>query len=255
VTQDEINRQVYNRADVVRLYATVQIDPPEAVALVRYREDVQGRRVLDMGCGAGRLAAYLAPLTDHYVGLDLSEHMVAYCRQHFDKQTFVQGDMCRLPFEAGAFEAVFAVCNLIDAVSAEDRLVVLAEVRRVLVPGGLLLFSSHNRHWVGAGAPPRLERRRNPLTQLHCLWEYWQGVANHRRLRPSQRLETDHALLTDVGHNYACLHYYITRDAQARQLAAAGFRLLECLDERGRTLHAGDDDSAWSSIHYVARSL
>ena len=38
--------------------------------------------------------------------------------------------------------------------------------------------------------------------------------------------ETDYAVLNDCGHNYSVLHYYITREAQARQLAAAGFDLI-----------------------------
>jgi hypothetical protein len=152
----------------------------------------------------------------------------------------------------GSFEAVFAVFNLFDAVSHADRLRTLAEVLRVLVPGGLLVFSSHNRNSADLATGPRLRFSRNPVTQLRCLIEYFQARANSRRIKPHQRLETDYALLNDSAHNYSVLHYYISKDVQARQLAGAGYRLLECLDEAGCTL-GPNEECACSSILYVAR--
>jgi ubiquinone/menaquinone biosynthesis C-methylase UbiE len=224
------------------------------VALVRYREDIQGRRVLDLGCGAGRLATYLRPLTDHYAGLDVSEHMLAHARGQHPGFTFVQGDMRQLPFEARSFDAVLAVFNLFDAVSHEDRLKVLAEVRHVLTPGGLLFFSAHNRNWAGTNLGPRLHFSRNPISQVRLLRQYLRSVANHRSIKKLQQSCGEYALLNDEAHDFAVLHYYIDREAQARQLAAAGFQPIECLDELGRTLSPKDDDRPNSSIHYVARS-
>ena len=55
-----------------------------------------------------------------------------------------------------SLETVLAVSNLIDAVCHEDRLRVLAEIRRVLTNHGLLVFSSHNRRYVQAGSGPKL---------------------------------------------------------------------------------------------------
>jgi SAM-dependent methyltransferase len=62
--------RLYRRADLVRVYSLLTLHPPEATILVRYREDVVGRRVLDRGCGAGRLATYLRPLAGHSIGVD-----------------------------------------------------------------------------------------------------------------------------------------------------------------------------------------
>jgi SAM-dependent methyltransferase len=252
--QDRINGDLYDRRDLVQEYLATNLYPPEAMALVRYREDIVQRRLLDLGCGAGRLAAYLRPLTDHYVGLDISAHMVSHCQRQYPELRFLQGDMRDLTrFGAASFDAVFAIFNLFDAVSHEDRLRIFAEVRRVLTPGGLLVFSSHNRNYAHAADPPRLQFRRSPLTLLRGVAEYLQARANHRRIKPQQRSETEYAILNDSGHTYAVLHYYISRVAQIRQLDAVGFRVLECLDEFGRTLQPGDKDSAYSSIHYLAR--
>jgi SAM-dependent methyltransferase len=223
-------------------------------ALVRYKADIHNRRVLDLGCGAGRLAMFLRPLTDHYVGVDVSPHMIAYCRRTFPEMRFEQADMRSLPFiPDGAFDAVLAVFNLFDAVSHEDRLRTLAEIRRVLAPDGLLAFSAHNRRFAGASHGPKLELRRNPLSQVRCFVDYLRAHANRRRIKPHERFEADYALLNDAGHNFSVLHYYICREIQEKQLAASGFRLLECLDEFGRTLRPEADDSSYASIFYLAR--
>jgi SAM-dependent methyltransferase len=254
--QDDINGSLYSRADLVGLYATPTLYPPEATALVRFREDIVGRRVLDLGCGAGRLATYLRPLTGQYVGLDISPHMLEHCRRNFPGLQFLECDMRQLtPLPDESIDTAFAICNLFDAVSDSDRLRILAEVRRVLVPEGLLVFSAHNRNSADLARGPRLAFSRNPFTQLRYIVDFFQARANHRRIKPHERLEPDYALLNDSGHNYAVLHYYISKESQAKQLAGAGFRLLECLDESGCTLGPGEDDRACSSIHYVARRL
>jgi hypothetical protein len=115
------------------------------------------------------------------------------------------------------------------------------------------VFSSHNRTYAHAATAPHLELSRNPISQLRCTVEYFRNTANHRRVRAFQRFEHDYALLNDSGYHYEALHYYISRGAQAQQLAHAGFELIECLDELGRTLRPEDDDTRYSSLHYIAR--
>ena len=44
-----------------------------------------------------------------------------------------------------SLEAVVGTCNVIDVLDDADRRALLVELRRILVPGGLLVFSSHNR--------------------------------------------------------------------------------------------------------------
>lgn len=252
--QDRISGRLYGRPDLVPVYAVTHLVPAEAITLIVHREDINARRVLDLGCGAGRLAAYLRPLTALYTGVDISPHMVEYCRRTFQDLQFIQGDMRSLPqLQDGSFDAVFAVFNLLDAVSHEDRLRTLAEIHRLLAPKGLFMFSAHNRGYLLAKEGPRMRWSRNPITQLRLLADYVKAVANRRRIGRLQRNEADYSLLNDAGHNYAVLHYYIDREAQTRQLTDAGFVLLECLNERGETLASGSDDSSSASIHYVAR--
>jgi SAM-dependent methyltransferase len=252
--QDEVNLRLYRRADVVQSYTRVTLHPPEATILIRYRDDFQRRRVLDLGCGAGRLATYLRPLTDQYAGVDFSPHMVAHCQQAFPGLSSSRGDMRDLkPIGNGAFDAVIAINNVVDAVSHEDRLRVFAEIRRVLAPGGLLVFSAHNRNCPEGIGAPQLELTFNLCTQVRHSFEYLRSLANHLRIKPKQRFEPDYALLNDCAHYHSVLHYYIDRHVQAKQLAHAGFELLESVDQFGRTFAPDDDDSACPSVYYVAR--
>ncbi len=252
--QDAINERLYRRANLVSCYSSTKLYPSEATVLVRYREDLVNRRILDLGCGAGRLATFFRPHIDHYVGLDISPYMVTHCRRTFAGMEFVEGDMRDLSqFDAGSFDAIFAVSNLIDAVTHEDRLRVFQELRRVLANRGLLVFSSHNRNHVHAGDPPQLTFHRNPWTQLRSFADYIKATANHRRIRPLHRFESDYALLNDSGNNYNSLHYYVSREVATRQLDASGFEFIECLDELGRSLTRADDDRDCPSLLYVAR--
>jgi hypothetical protein len=78
------------------------------------------------------------------------------------------------------------------------------------------------------------------------------SIANHRRLAPLQRFEEGYAIVNDVAHDHSLLHYYIGRDGQERQLAAHGFRMLECLDLEGRTVEAGETAFGCHELHYAA---
>lgn len=252
-SQNQLVENVYRKKNLIATYAAARLFPAEAVAFIRYRDDLIDRSVLDLGCGAGRLAVYLEPIVSHYAGFDISPYMVEYCRRRYAGD-FFEGDMRDLSvFGDGAFDTVLAVSNLFDAVSHEDRYRVFAEVRRVLVEGGLLFFSAHNRNYSDLGYGPSLQWSRNPLTLLRHLTDFGKAMANHNRLKAKQRSEDDYALINDSGNNFASLHYYVRREVQLRQLIDLGFEPLECFDSLGCTLASDSDDSHCPSIHYVAR--
>ena len=93
------------------------------------------RRVLDVGCGTGLLAARIRRELDgaQAVGCDFSRGMLHRAAAHEPGAPWVQGDALRLPFRAGSFDAV---------VSSEsfhwfpDPAAALAEFHRALAPGG-----------------------------------------------------------------------------------------------------------------------
>ncbi len=96
-----------------------------------------GDRVLDVACGPGNFSRdFAAAASDGLVvGLDASTTMleVAVRDTHLDNVAYVRGDASDLPFRDGCFDAVccFAALYLI-----EEPMRALAEIGRVLAPGG-----------------------------------------------------------------------------------------------------------------------
>ena len=250
--QDRVNWRVYHAPGVARYYRSHALDAAEMMALLAYQPAFASQRVLDLGVGTGRTTAFLAPLASRYVAVDFSSPMIDALRRRFPSVSAMIGDMRDLSaFADASFDFILASCNLVDAVGHDDRRRVLAEVRRVARPGGLFVFSSHNRRFREALSGPMLRLSRNPGTQAVHLWRYARSLANHARVRHLRRVEHDYATLNDPGHDYAALHYYVDRATARRQLADAGFRTLNEFDLSGRALGPGDDDSDSSSLLYV----
>ena len=257
--QDEVNRQLYTSPRLVRAYARRNLVPAERAVFSRVADALSGGRVLELGCGAGRITRHLVRAGADIVGVDVSPAMVEHCRRVLPGCTFVVADLRDLSDHADAsFEVVVGGANVLDAVSHDERVAVLAAIRRVLAPGGMLYFSSHNlkstRALAEAQTGPTLRFAKNPYRQMRAMASYVQGRRNHPRLACHQRFEGNHAILNDEAHGWRLLHYYIDRDAQSRQLDEAGFELLEVVGMDGRPVGTGDDDSRFTELHYLARS-
>lgn len=91
-------------------------------------------RVLDLGCGDGRISGALAEAGARVTGLDPSEVALSRARAAHPEIEFVQpAANGLLPFADGAFEAVVCI-NVLEHVADTQRL--MSEARRVLAPGG-----------------------------------------------------------------------------------------------------------------------
>jgi SAM-dependent methyltransferase len=111
--------------------------------------DLVGRRVLDVGCGTGRFAAALAERGAKVWGVDPSPEMLAQARAAArDGVGFKQGEAERLPFKDAWFERAI----LVLVVHLVDRPRALAEVARVLAPGGRAVVATFvEEHFEGFG--------------------------------------------------------------------------------------------------------
>lgn len=111
----------------------------ELFELLVEQGDLARRRVLEVGCGTGRLAAALAERGARVWAVDPSDEMLAVARSHAGPRVnFKRADAERLPFKEGWFER--AVLRLV--VHLVDRPRAFGELRRVLAPGGRVVLAS-----------------------------------------------------------------------------------------------------------------
>jgi SAM-dependent methyltransferase len=92
--------------------------------------------VLDVGAGAGRIGQAFVAAGDDYVGVDLSGAMLTAFRNGAPSARLVLADAARLPFDDRRFDAALMVQVLN---STRDWRDVIAEVRRILKPHGVLI--------------------------------------------------------------------------------------------------------------------
>ncbi|HEX8845995.1 MAG TPA: class I SAM-dependent methyltransferase [Pyrinomonadaceae bacterium] len=99
-------------------------------------------RILDCGCGYGRTLAELFEAGyRNAVGMDFSKEMLARCRKEFPRVSLIRNDGRTLPFKNGSLDAVLLFATLTCIPQNEAQRALIAEVWRVLRPGGLLYIS------------------------------------------------------------------------------------------------------------------
>lgn len=254
------NTDAWSTGDYVRDYSETDIKPTEAILVVRHREALGGP-VLELGCGAGRLTRVLAALSDEVRAIDVSERMVAACRRNVPAARVDVGDLRDLSgISSASTGAVVGSANVLDILGDAERTATLTEIHRILRPDGLLLFSTHNRaHLALMRRPTRLLDPLSgpfPRSLARAVWNARRApvrAENRRRTRSYERSEPGYAVVNDGVHDNRLVMYYIGRDAQQRQLAEAGFELVDCLDLGGREVPAGQGARTSSALHYAAR--
>ncbi|HLD61233.1 MAG TPA: class I SAM-dependent methyltransferase [Patescibacteria group bacterium] len=117
--------------------------------------DVQGKKVLDIGAGTGRLTLQLAKRGAEVTAVDISEEMLKKLRSKNEEVRIVIADAEDLPFDNDAFDIVvsaFLVVHLKDPTRFFD------EVYRVLKDGGTFLVTNINQK-----DPPKVKTRQGEI--------------------------------------------------------------------------------------------
>jgi len=253
---DSINKVLYASSDGVTSYINTALQPPEISILVKYRDAFYGKKILDIGCGAGRTSHYFRNFTDQYTGIDYSKPMVNYCKDNYPDMEFMHCDVRDLNcFAEDEFDFVMFSYNGLDYISHDERLQALKEIRRVVKKGGTFVFSAHNRKYNKVIMEPRLLFSLNPVRLLKNMISYYQQINNRKKLMPKEVIDDHYAIYNDNGNNFGLLTYYIDKENQAEQLSVAGFELIEMFQLSGQNLSPGEDDSNSGWIYYVSRGL
>lgn len=154
--------QWWNPGDVL-----TQITPRRFAYLASVAGQLEGRRVLDLGCGGGLLSEPLTHSGAHVTGIDISENALREARDHALAGglsiDYIRSPAEELPFAGESFDTVVAF-DVLEHVFDLGR--TISEVSRVLKPGGRLIYDTNNRTfpsraiviWIGEnlwkGGPP-----------------------------------------------------------------------------------------------------
>ncbi|MCX6808699.1 MAG: class I SAM-dependent methyltransferase [Candidatus Berkelbacteria bacterium] len=110
--------------------------------LKKYTRD--GDRVLDLGCGNGRLSKIFDELNVNYLGLDDSEELIQLAKERHPKRNFAVTKPLKFDLPDNSIDVCYCLAVFHHIPSTELRLQYLREIRRVLVPDGIIVLSVWN---------------------------------------------------------------------------------------------------------------
>ncbi|WP_319459423.1 class I SAM-dependent methyltransferase [Micromonospora sp. RTP1Z1] len=158
-------------------------------------DETPAARVLDVGCGTGRLTLALAARGHTVTGVDPDRASLAVARTKPDagRVTWIEGTSDVLP--DAAYDVAVLSSHVAQEIRAEDDWAgTLADLRRALVPGGLLVFDS-----------------RDPAARR---WEHWNPTDSRRRLAlPDGTVVDAWTEVTEVSQgSVSFVHHYVFPD-------------------------------------------
>lgn len=133
------------------------------------------RRLLDWGCGCGRLSLHLAEHLEgvEIHGTDIDAEAIAWAERAIPGARFqTSGREPPLPFADAHFDAVIAT-SVFTHLTGEDQVMWLREMRRILRPGGVLLATTQGEFFA------RYYRPGNEVLEAMAQRGFWDGPLDH----------------------------------------------------------------------------
>jgi SAM-dependent methyltransferase len=119
----------------------------------------QNSKILDLGCGTGRLATQLLPYLGEqgeYYGCDISPEVIEFCRKRYSRSNFhfLTNQMKKIPLSLGAnFDFIWCY-SVFTHIFPDEMVCLLQECKRLIRPQGLLLAS----YYIAGREPAFLKR-------------------------------------------------------------------------------------------------
>jgi SAM-dependent methyltransferase len=147
--EERQNIKFFDSDEIVERYAKNKVHIKKAEERLSERWFSEGDRILELGCGEGRVTRYLESEGYDVVAIDIAEKMVQAADQTLSETEVLIMDASDLGFRDDSFDSIFFTFNGIDHIHPKSkRKTTLKEIHRILRPGGTFIFSTHNRFWV-----------------------------------------------------------------------------------------------------------
>ena len=232
------NKLIYEDKKIVEEYSNENhLQPPEQSIFQLIKEKLPEMNFLDIGVGAGRTTHHFAPVVKSYVGIDYSNAMITICKSKFNNftknVTFKNTDARDLStFENNSFDFVLFSFNGIDYVSANDRNIILKQIKTILKNDGFFCFSTHNLQSLESYY--KFIKYRDIKSLIKEMKRYL--TIRIKNPSVSKLLNSDFTFFKDEAHNFRLNTYYCKPLAQIEELKALGFRSIQVFDLKGKEI-------------------
>lgn len=236
---------VYENEQTVAQYANKPfLFKAEKLLIDKNKKSWLDKIFVDIGVGAGRTTGFIAPFCRQYLAIDYSQAMIKSTEKlfsHFSNAQFYYADAAKMDFiENNQIDVVLFSFNGIDSVDAAHRAKILQEIKRILKPGAMFLFSFHN-----TGNIKQLYSFQWPKNPFKYPKE-WQRKQKIKLINGdiNQYINQDLAILNDGANDFLSPILYIKPSLQLEQLKDLNFINFEAYDaQNGKKLNLSTIDS------------
>lgn len=164
-----------------------------------------GDAIVDLGCGSGRSLVWNHASGATIVGIDVAPY---FAQEAVERGDLVLGDLRRLPFADGAFGKGYAL-DVFEHLSREALADVLAEIARVMRPGGRVFVYSHVRKnsWL-AGGLKAVNALARQLERVGLVDLRQERLRKSDHLNPLADIPDLERVVGDAGFGIARIRYY-----------------------------------------------
>jgi SAM-dependent methyltransferase len=249
VTVESVNAAHRLSALTLRRRARQGVRPIEAALMTRYRVELSGH-VLELGSRGDGLTGLLQHHASSLTGVAGSAREAELCRVAYPDTRFLARSLTEVDaFADGQFDAIVAGRCALDRLGDDPRRQLLGCLSRILTDDGVLIFSSHNLACESLVRTPL----RHALARPWGIASLPRAVRNRALLGRLQQRSHGYAMLNDASEGYSRLSYYVSRDAQERQLIEGDLTLQECVDSNDDPVPAGGHAYRERELYYVTR--
>ncbi len=136
--------------DLQKYFETSKLDAQYLLQQLSHHTDLKGKRILDWGCGPGRIIRHLPELVSgncEFYGTDYNHKSIDWCGKHLKGIKFNNNSIkAELPYPDDFFDIIYGI-SIFTHLSEKMHYEWLAELSRILKPGGIIYFTSQGNNY------------------------------------------------------------------------------------------------------------
>jgi ubiquinone/menaquinone biosynthesis C-methylase UbiE len=144
--RDLLEKTKRDYEEIAEHFSETRVKPwKDIIFLADYVKD--GNKLVDFGCGNGRLFELFKDKKIEYFGIDFSEKLIEIAREKYRNYSnieFLVGNVLKTEFKKNSFDTVYSIALLHQIPSKKFRLQVLKEAKRILKSTGFLILTIWN---------------------------------------------------------------------------------------------------------------